>query len=300
MKDGQFRRRQDCGAVGCAAVRATTVRNLARQVRGVAADDPRCNRRGISGLRATTAAEPPPRSSMRVFRGAAKVGGGQGFPTSRRFVHPAGESRLLSLDPASRRYRRAGARCPCWRRRIRRSNRRPWRCNYDAARPLGLVPRKWPFHPAMGIHISMRMSEEAEGFNVAATRQNAGSALKERDAAPAVVIAEAEARGVRRHAPALRNRTQRARLGRTIDRAASPAGFAGAANAPAPTTCASVIAAFGSVRRPALRRQHAIAVHLGRRQFPEPARSSGPARRASRFLSPTGQLRPTRNASVIQ
>src|SRR5437867_13222886 len=44
-------------------------------------------------------------------------------------------------------------------------------------RPLGLVPRKLPFHPAIGIHISMRMSEEGDGFNVAATRQKAGSAL---------------------------------------------------------------------------------------------------------------------------
>ena len=44
-------------------------------------------------------------------------------------------------------------------------------------RPLGLVPRKLPFHPAIGIHISMRMSEEGDGFSVAATRQNAGSVL---------------------------------------------------------------------------------------------------------------------------
>src|SRR3954470_5659922 len=44
-------------------------------------------------------------------------------------------------------------------------------------RPLGLVPRKRPFQPDAGSHASMRMSEDADGFSVAATRQNAGSAL---------------------------------------------------------------------------------------------------------------------------
>ena len=44
-------------------------------------------------------------------------------------------------------------------------------------RPLGLVPRKRPFQPLVGSHSSIRMSDDGDGFKVAATRQNAGSAL---------------------------------------------------------------------------------------------------------------------------
>jgi hypothetical protein len=34
-----------------------------------------------------------------------------------------------------------------------------------------------PFQPAIGIHISMRMSEAGDGLSVATTRQKAGSVL---------------------------------------------------------------------------------------------------------------------------
>jgi hypothetical protein len=34
-----------------------------------------------------------------------------------------------------------------------------------------------PFHPAIGIHNSIRMSDVGDGLSVAATRQNAGSVL---------------------------------------------------------------------------------------------------------------------------
>jgi hypothetical protein len=37
-------------------------------------------------------------------------------------------------------------------------------------------PTNLPFQPASGIHTSKRMSESGVGFELAATRQNAGSA----------------------------------------------------------------------------------------------------------------------------
>ncbi len=41
-------------------------------------------------------------------------------------------------------------------------------------------PTAWnlPFHPEAGSHTSILMSESLVGFNVAATRQKAGSAVK--------------------------------------------------------------------------------------------------------------------------
>src|SRR5436190_8901998 len=121
-------------------------------------------------------------------------------------------------------------------------------------RPLGLVPRKLPFHPVIGIHISMRMSEEGDGFNVAATRQKAGSALKggmprpplyprPRPAVLAVTLPGTSGTGPSVPASAEDPPPPRA------------AGFTGGANAPAFTTCASVNAVFG--RDSEARRSHA-------------------------------------------
>src|SRR6187455_3189547 len=111
-------------------------------------------------------------------------------------------------------------------------------------RPLGLVPRKWPFQPAIGSHISIRMSEEADGVNVATTRQKAGSVLnggiprpplypRPRPAVLAVTLPGTSGTGPRVPASAEEPPPPR------------PAGFAGTVNAPAFTTCASAIAVFG-------------------------------------------------------
>src|SRR6202042_3107218 len=112
-------------------------------------------------------------------------------------------------------------------------------------RPLGLVPRNWPFQPVVGIHISMRMSEETDGFNVATIRQKAGSALKGGTPRPPLYP---------RPKPAVLPVTLPGTSGTGPSVPASaeepppprPAGFAGIVNAPAFTTCASEIAVFGS------------------------------------------------------
>src|SRR5712691_7029967 len=111
-------------------------------------------------------------------------------------------------------------------------------------RPLGLVPRKWPFQPVTGSHTSMRMSEEADGFNVATTRQKAGSVLKggtprpplyprPRPAVLAVTLPGTSGTGP--SVPANAEEPPPPRV----------AGFTGAANPPAFTSCASVIVVFG-------------------------------------------------------
>src|ERR1700736_4399989 len=75
------------------------------------------------------------------------------------------------------------------------------------------MPWNLPFQPDTGSQTSTLMSESLDGFNVAATRQNAGSALK------AFAIAG--------------------------EAAAPPAGVGGL-NAPASIVCATVIVVFGS------------------------------------------------------
>src|SRR5438128_792539 len=70
----------------------------------------------------------------------------------------------------------------------------------------------FPFHPDAGIHTSILMSESADGFSVAATRQNAGRSL-----------------------------TACTMPGDTV----APAGIGGL-NAPASTACATVIVVVGS------------------------------------------------------
>src|SRR5215472_4803869 len=72
------------------------------------------------------------------------------------------------------------------------------------------TPRYLLFQLASGIHTSILMSESVDGFNVAATRQNAGSCLK------------------------------------SAVGCASPRPVTGGENAPAATDCASVIAVFGN------------------------------------------------------
>src|SRR5947207_14260694 len=118
-------------------------------------------------------------------------------------------------------------------------------------RPLGLVPRKWPFHPVIGIHSSMRMFEEGDGFNVAATRQNAGRALnggmprpplypRPKPAVLAVTLPGTS--GIGPSAPASAEEPPPPR----------PPGLAGTVNATAFTTCASVIVVFGTDNKASL------------------------------------------------
>src|SRR5262245_26028141 len=112
-------------------------------------------------------------------------------------------------------------------------------------RPLGLVPRKRPFQPEIGIHISMRISEDAEGFKIAATRQKAGSALKGGIPRPPLYP---------RPKPAVLPVTLPGTSGTGPIVPASadepppprPAGFGGTMKPPAFTTCASVIDVFGN------------------------------------------------------
>src|SRR5438046_3888933 len=110
--------------------------------------------------------------------------------------------------------------------------------------PFGLVPRKLPFHPVIGIHTSIRMSEEGEGVSVAAMRQKAGSELnagiprpplypRPRPAVMAVTLPGTSGTGPRVPANAEDPPPPR------------EVGFTGAANAPAFTTCACVMAVFG-------------------------------------------------------
>src|SRR5438093_7570113 len=79
------------------------------------------------------------------------------------------------------------------------------------------LPTAWslPFQTDAGSHTSILMSESLDGVNVAATRQNAGRSRK------ACAAAAGEA---------------------------APPTRAGGVNAPASTTCASVIVVFSSVR----------------------------------------------------
>src|SRR6187200_2933442 len=103
----------------------------------------------------------------------------------------------------------------------------------------------------------MRMSEEADGSSVAATRQNAGSVLnggmplpplypRPRPAVLAVTLPGTSGTGPSVPASADDPPPPRA------------AGFTGAENAPAFTTCASVIAVFG--RDSEASRSHAAVV----------------------------------------
>src|SRR5262245_6203549 len=48
----------------------------------------------------------------------------------------------------------------------------------DPASPPLPADWKFPFHPEVGIHTSILISESLVGFNVAATRQNSGTSLK--------------------------------------------------------------------------------------------------------------------------
>jgi hypothetical protein len=92
----------------------------------------------------------------------------------------------------------------------------------------------------------MWMSEDADGFSVATTRQNAGSVLKGGMPRPPLYPSPK---------PAVFAVTRPGTSGTLPIVPASaddpppprPAGFAGAVNAPAFTTCASVMVVFGSV-----------------------------------------------------
>src|SRR5688572_24152942 len=109
--------------------------------------------------------------------------------------------------------------------------------------PFGLVPRKLPFHPAIGIHSSMRMSEEGDGSSVAVTRQKEGSVLNSGMPLPPLYP---------RPSPAVLAVTLpgTSGTGPIVPASAeepppSRGALPGTANAPALTTCASVIAVFG-------------------------------------------------------
>src|SRR5215471_12268938 len=115
-------------------------------------------------------------------------------------------------------------------------------------RPLGLVPRKLPFQPAIGSHTSMRMSEAADGLSVAVTRQNAGSALKGGTPRPPLYP---------RPRPAVLavTRPGTSGTGPSVPASAdepppSRGALPGTMNAPAFTTCADVIVVFGRESEP--------------------------------------------------